>query len=48
MAKSLRIVESPAAELRLAEARAFVESRLARTDIVIVAASRGAADDLAR
>ena len=48
MAKSLRIVESAAAELRLAQARAFVESRLAQTDIVIVSASRGAADDLAR
>jgi hypothetical protein len=48
MAKSLRIVESPAAELRLAQARAFLEARLGHTDIVIVAASRGAADDLAR
>jgi hypothetical protein len=47
----LRIVESAAAALRLAEARAFVESHLdTRTaaGILIVSASRGAADDLAR
>ena len=48
MDKSFRIVESPAAELRLREARAFLESRLGRSDIVMVSASRGAVDDLAR
>jgi len=48
MVKSLRIVESPAAELRLAQARAFLDTRLGRSDIVIVSASRGAADDLVR
>jgi ATP-dependent helicase/nuclease subunit B len=45
----IRVVESSATELRLAEARAFVVSHTAQAaDVHIVAASRGAADDLAR
>jgi ATP-dependent helicase/nuclease subunit B len=45
----IRVVESSATELRLAEARAFAAARVrARADVHIVAASRGAADDLAR
>ncbi len=44
----VRLVESSAAELRLAEARAFVRDQGARGDVLIVGASRGAADDLAR
>jgi hypothetical protein len=47
-APSIRIVESAAAELRVAEARAFAETHLADGGVVIVGASRGAADDLAR
>src|SRR5262245_33728924 len=48
MTQALRIVESAAAELRLAQARAFLDQRLGTGDVVIVCASRGAADDLAR
>jgi len=51
MKQNVRIVESAAAELRLREARAFVESHLdtnGARGILIVGASRGAADDLAR
>ena len=47
----IRLVESSAAELRLAEARAFVETRGTDgdvLDVLIVGASRGAVDDLAR
>src|SRR5919197_1433560 len=44
----VRLLESSATELRLAEARAFVEREARRGDVLIVAASRGAADDLAR
>jgi ATP-dependent helicase/nuclease subunit B len=44
----VRLFESSATEQRLAEARAFVEHEARRGDVVIVAASRGAADDLAR
>jgi CRISPR/Cas system-associated exonuclease Cas4 (RecB family) len=44
----IRVVESSASELRLAEARAFVRERASRGDVMIVAATRGAADDLAR
>ncbi len=43
-----RLVESSATEKRLAEARAFVSDRASRGDVTIVAATRGAADDLAR
>jgi CRISPR/Cas system-associated exonuclease Cas4 (RecB family) len=41
-------VESAAAELRLAEARAFVDRHLTNDGLLLVAASRGAVDDLAR
>jgi ATP-dependent helicase/nuclease subunit B len=44
----IRVVESSATELRLAEARAFVREHATRGDVMIVAATRGAADDLAR
>ena len=44
----VRLVESAAAELRLAEVRAFVVDHAVRGDVLIVGASRGAADDLAR
>ena len=44
----IRVVESSATELRLAEARAFVAARAQHGDVTIVAATRGAADDLAR
>ena len=44
----IRVVESAANELRLAEARAFIRSELGNGDLLLVAASRGAADDLAR
>ena len=45
---SIRVVESAAAELRLAEARAFVRSRVQQGEVLLVGASRGAVDDLAR
>ena len=45
----IRIVESSATELRLAEARAFVSAQIASgSDVHVVGASRGAADDLSR
>jgi CRISPR/Cas system-associated exonuclease Cas4 (RecB family) len=44
----VRIVESTAAALRLAEARAFLDNRIASGAVLIVSAARGAADDLAR
>ena len=45
----IRVVESSATDLRLAEARAFVASHMAEAaDVHIVGATRGAADDLAR
>ncbi|CAN5775158.1 hypothetical protein BH24ACI5_BH24ACI5_09410 [soil metagenome] len=45
----IRIVESSATELRLAEARAFVADCVtSASDIHVVGASRGAVDDLAR
>jgi len=45
----IRIAESSATELRLAEARAFVARYAAEAaDVLIVGASRGAVDDLAR
>src|SRR5438874_9392456 len=44
----VRLFESSATELRLAEARAFVDREARRGDVLVVAASRGAADDLAR
>src|SRR5262245_30556390 len=48
MPQHLRIVESAAADLRLAEARAFITARLDTGPVVVVSASRGAADDFAR
>ena len=45
---SIRLIESAAAELRLAGAAAFVRARLARGEVLLVGASRGAVDDLAR
>jgi ATP-dependent helicase/nuclease subunit B len=44
----LRVIESAANELRLAEARAFVRTELRTSNLLLVGASRGAADDLAR
>ena len=44
----IRIVESASAALRLDEARAFVQRSSQASPILIVGASRGAADDLAR
>ena len=44
----IRVVESSATDLRLAEAHAFVRDRALRGDVTIVGATRGAADDLAR
>ncbi|HEX2455783.1 MAG TPA: PD-(D/E)XK nuclease family protein [Vicinamibacterales bacterium] len=45
---SLRIIESSDAGQRLSTAHAWVSARAARGNLLIVAASRGAADDLAR
>ncbi len=44
----IRVIEAAATELRIAEARSFVEARLGSGDVLIVSASRSAADDLAR
>ena len=44
----IRIIESAAADLRLAEARAFAQRFVPSRPILIVGASRGAADDFAR
>jgi ATP-dependent helicase/nuclease subunit B len=44
----IRVIESAATELRVAEAREFVQAHLPAGDVLIVSASRGAADDLAR
>jgi CRISPR/Cas system-associated exonuclease Cas4 (RecB family) len=46
--RSLRIIEASDAGQRLDEAATWVEERLARGGVLIVGASRGAADDLAR
>jgi ATP-dependent helicase/nuclease subunit B len=51
MQHAVRIIESAAAELRISEARSFVEQHLdaaAGPGVLIVSASRGAADDFAR
>lgn len=46
---TIRVVESSATEQRLAEARAFIAARSAGgDDLLLVGASRGAVDDLAR
>ena len=44
----IRLIESSSAQLRLQEARAFVETRAARGDVWLVGPSRPAVDDLAR
>jgi RecB family exonuclease len=44
----VRIVESASTELRVAEARAFARDHLAHGDLLLIGASRSAADDLAR
>ena len=44
----IRLIESSSAQLRLQEARAFVETHAALGDVWLVGASRGAVDDLAR
>ena len=44
----ITVIQSAAAELRLEPARAFVEQHARQRDVLIVAASRGAADDFAR
>src|SRR5260221_13770037 len=44
----IRLIESSSAQLRLKEARAFVETHASRGDVWLVGASRGAGDDLAR
>jgi ATP-dependent helicase/nuclease subunit B len=44
----VRVVESASTALRVAEARAFVRANLANGDLLLVGASRNAADDLAR
>src|SRR6185503_12672626 len=44
----IRLIESSSAQLRLQEARAFVETHAARGDVWLVGASRGSVDDLAR
>jgi hypothetical protein len=45
---SIRLIESAATELRLAEARAFIRERVQRGELWLVGPSRGAVDDLAR
>ena len=44
----IRLIESSSAQLRLQEARAFVETHVALGDVWLVGASRPAVDDLAR
>jgi ATP-dependent helicase/nuclease subunit B len=44
----IRLIESSSAQLRLQEARAFVQTHAARGDVWLIGASRGAVDDLAR
>ena len=44
-ASPITLIESAAAELRLDAARAFLERHRGGGDVLIVAASRGAADD---
>ncbi len=45
---NVRLVESSAAQQRLDEARAFVERALPSGEVLLVGASRGSVDDLAR
>ena len=44
----MRVITSPSAAARLAAARDFLGRHPPATELLIVAASRGAADDLAR
>jgi CRISPR/Cas system-associated exonuclease Cas4 (RecB family) len=44
----IRMVEAAAADVRLAEARAFIQQFAPSSPVLIVGSSRGAADDLAR
>jgi len=44
----IRLIESSSAQLRLQDARAFVERHAADGDVALLGASRGAVDDLAR
>ncbi|HTM23703.1 MAG TPA: PD-(D/E)XK nuclease family protein [Vicinamibacterales bacterium] len=46
--RSVDLIESSSAQLRLERAQAFVEVHAARGDVWLVGASRGAVDDLAR
>jgi ATP-dependent helicase/nuclease subunit B len=46
--KHIACIEAAAAELRLEVARGFVHEQAAHGDVLLVGASRGAADDLAR
>ena len=46
--RKIRVVESSATQLRLLEARAFADTHLPHRDVLVVGASRGAADDFAR
>ena len=46
--RSVDVIESSSAQLRLERAQAFVEMHAARGDVWLVGASRGAVDDLAR
>src|SRR5438309_3339886 len=48
MPSTVRLVESPSASERTDAARAFIEGHPSDREILIVGASRGAADDLAR
>jgi hypothetical protein len=48
MSSSIRVFESAAASDRIDAARSFIESHPSDREILIVGASRGAADDLAR
>jgi CRISPR/Cas system-associated exonuclease Cas4 (RecB family) len=46
--RGVRLVESPAAHVRLAAAREFLETHARTSDVLVVGASRGAVDDLVR
>ena len=48
MSKSIRAVQSPAAAIRLREARAFVDQFAPGDEVLLLGASRGAVDDFAR
>src|SRR5438093_271558 len=48
MAGMLRVVRSTSAKSRLAAAAEFLESRSPLSEVIVIGASRGPADDLAR